>query len=122
MINGKTTLQYCKFVGDVVLYATENDTSRKTAAQQVPDVDEQGNPTGTAHTEEVPVGESVAERGLYDHALYPFVFDVLWPEQGMPVGFGLIDAGKSAQASIDIFNSAFEKRAVRCTAAVHDAG
>ena len=109
VINGKTTLQYCKFVGDVVLYATENDTSRKTAAQQVPDVDEQGNPTGTAHIEEVPVGESVAERGLYDHALYPFVFDVLWPEQGMPVGFGLIDVGKSAQASIDIFNSAFEK-------------
>lgn len=114
-VNGKMTLQYCKFVGDTVLYATENDNSRKTEPQIVPVVDENGqqvmNPDGTPATqiEQVPVGESVAERGLYDHAMYPFVFDTLWPEAGMPVGFGLIDAGKSEQASIDIFNNSFEK-------------
>ena len=27
-VNGKNTLQYCKFVGDQVLVATENDTQR----------------------------------------------------------------------------------------------
>ena len=29
-VGGKQTLQYCKYVGDVVIYATENDTERPT--------------------------------------------------------------------------------------------
>jgi hypothetical protein len=115
-VNGKDTVQYCKFVGDVVLYATENDDTRKTEPRLMPVVDELTgqpamNPDGSPamQMQQVPVGESVAERGLYDHGKYPFVFDPLWTEAGMPVGFGLIDAGKSEQASIDIFNNAFEK-------------
>ena len=98
-VNGKKTLQYIKFVDDVLLYATENDTEVPT--QTIPD--EYGNPMS------VPAGQSVAERGLYDHGLYPFVFDVLFPEAGMPVGFGFVDVCKNPQTSIDIYNNAFEK-------------
>lgn len=77
-IGGKQTVQYIKFVDDIVLYATEDDPQ-------------------------------LAERGLYDHGMYPFVFDQLFPEAGMPVGFGFVDVCKNAQASIDIYNNAFEK-------------
>lgn len=114
-VNGKLTLQYCKFVGDVVLYATENDTAQPTETEQKPVldgkgkavVDESGNPV--MFQVEVPSGTPVSERGLYDHGQYPFVLDCLWPEAGMPVGFGLIDVNKNAQATIDIYNNAFEK-------------
>ena len=73
--NGKTVLHYCKYVNDVVLFATENE----------PDF---------------------AERGWYDHGLYPFVFDPLFSVEGTPCGFGYIDVGKSAQEYIDRGNQA----------------
>ena len=41
------------------------------------------------------------ERGLYDHGLYPFVFDPLYNVEGSPAGFGYIDIGKSPQTYID---------------------
>lgn len=41
------------------------------------------------------------ERGLYDHAMYPFVIDNMFPEEGMLCGFGYIDAMKDCQAYID---------------------
>lgn len=115
LVNGKKTLQYVKFTGDVVLYATENDTEIPTAERQQAVTDEMGNPatdeTGNPITEtiDVPTGQSMAERGLYDHGKYPFVFDVLFPEAGLPVGLGFIDVCKNAQASIDIYNNCFEK-------------
>lgn len=77
-VNGHTVLHYCQYVGDHVIYATENDAA-------------------------------TAERGLYDHGKYPFVFDVLLPMEGQPVGFGEIDVGKSKQAYIDILNQAILK-------------
>lgn len=42
-----------------------------------------------------------AKRGWYDHGMYPFVFDVLFPTEGTPTGFGYIDVGKDSQAYID---------------------
>lgn len=51
----------------------------------------------------------MAERGLYDHGKYPFVFDVLFPEVDMPCGFGFVDVCKNPQTTIDIYNNAFEK-------------
>ena len=75
MVGGKTVLHYCKFVNDVVLFATENDPS-------------------------------FAERGWYDHGMYPFVFDPLYTVEGTPAGFGYIDIGKDAQAYIDRGNQA----------------
>ena len=47
-----------------------------------------------------------AERGWYDHGMYPFVFDALFPVEGTPTGFGYIDVGKSSQEFIDRGNQA----------------
>ena len=47
--------------------------------------------------------------GWYDHGLYPFVFDTLYPVEGTPCGFGYIDIGKDAQAYIDRGNQAVLK-------------
>ena len=111
VVNGKNTLQYIKFVDDIVLYATENDTQVPTTAKPLLDptgavvLDEVGNPV----IQEIPIDKSMAEKGLYDHGKYPFVFDPLFPEAGMPVGFGFVDVCKNAQASIDVYNNAFEK-------------
>ena len=80
---GKTVLHYVKFVNDVVLYATENETE--------PVYDQMGNM----------VAQPLAVTGLYDHGMYPFVFDRLFKVEGTPCGFGYIDIGKSAQEYID---------------------
>ena len=42
-----------------------------------------------------------AERGWYDHGLFPFVVDPLFRIEGSIAGFGYIDVGKDAQAYID---------------------
>lgn len=76
--NGRRVLQYCKFVGDTVLYATENDPDMR-------------------------------EKGWYDHGKYPFVFDVLFPEEGTPAGYGYVDLCKSPQKQIDLMNQAILK-------------
>lgn len=76
--NGRRVLQYCKFVGDTVLYATENDPDMRN-------------------------------RGWYDHGRYPFVFDVLFPEEGTPAGYGYVDLCKSPQKQIDLMNQAILK-------------
>ena len=50
-----------------------------------------------------------AERGWYDHGLFPFVFDPLFTTEGTPTGFGYIDVGKDSQAYIDRGNQAIMK-------------
>lgn len=70
--NGKTLLHYCKFI----------------AGQDEPLFATENDP-------------EYAERGWYDHGLYPFVFDILMRCKGTPTGFGYIDIGKSAQEYID---------------------
>lgn len=42
-----------------------------------------------------------AEKGFYNHGLYPVEFDVLFPEEGTPIGFGYIAVMKSPQMYID---------------------
>ena len=44
---------------------------------------------------------ALAGRGLYDHGKYPFVFDVLFPLEGLPVGFGMIDVMRDPQLYVD---------------------
>lgn len=41
------------------------------------------------------------ENGYYEHGRYPIVFDVLFPEEGTPTGFGYIALMKSPQLYID---------------------
>ena len=102
-VNGRKILHYCKYVGDDVLYATENDTQRPMV-QQVDPVS--GQPVM------VETGLSVAERGLYDHGLYPYVFDALFPIEGSPCGYGYVDLCRSPQTTIDLLNSSFVKNAM----------
>lgn len=76
--NGQTVLHYCKYVGDTVLFASENDASMQ-------------------------------ESGFYNHGMYPFVFDPLFPVKGTPCGYGYIDIGKDTQEYIDRGNRAVMK-------------
>lgn len=71
---GQTVLHYVKYVGDTVLFATEN---------------EQGY-----------------EDGLYTDGQYPFVFDILYPDEGTPAGIGFIERYGSTQEYIDRLGSA----------------
>lgn len=76
----KMTLQYIKFVGETVLYATEDDPQW-------------------------------AERGLYDHGKYPYVFDALFPVEGTPCGYGYVDLCKSPQEEIDLLKTLINRNA-----------
>lgn len=53
-----------------------------------------------------------AQRGYYDHGKYPFIFDVLFPEEGMPAGFGYVDTCKDAQIYVDKLDQVILKHAV----------
>ena len=53
-----------------------------------------------------------APAGLYDHGLYPFVFDPLWPVEGSPCGYGYVDLCRNTQAQIDMLDTAFLRNAV----------
>ncbi|MBQ7896317.1 MAG: hypothetical protein IJ364_07185, partial [Oscillospiraceae bacterium] len=55
--------------------------------------------------------ESMAARGLYDHGLYPFVFDALYPIEGSPCGYGFVDICRNPQTEIDILKTSFVKNA-----------
>lgn len=46
------------------------------------------------------------ENGLYNHGLYPLVFDVLFPLKGTPVGIGYLDICKQPQDYIDRLGTA----------------
>ena len=102
-VNGKKTLQYVKYVNDVVLYATENEINGPEKVT----VDPQ---TGIPLT--VPLGEPLAKRGLYDHALYPFVTMALYPIEGSICGYGLTDIGRDTQIQIDQINKAITDNAM----------
>lgn len=81
---GKTVLHFCKFVGNEVLFASEN------------------NP-------------EYAEDGFYNHGLYPVEFDVLFPEEGTPVGFGYIAIMKSPQMYIDKLQQVILENTIKAT-------
>ena len=93
-IEGKSTLQYCKYVGDQVLYATENDMQ-----PVIDEITQQKKPP-------------MAMTGLYDHGKYPYVFDALYPIEGSPCGYGYIDICRNPQTVIDILNTSFVKNAM----------
>lgn len=81
---GKTVLHFCKFVGNEVLFASENEPE-------------------------------YAENGFYNHGLYPVEFDVLFPEEGTPVGFGYIAIMKSPQMYIDKLQQVILENAIDAT-------
>lgn len=93
-VGGRKTLQYCKYVGDQVLYATENETT-----PVVDVVTRQPKPP-------------MSQTGLYDHGRYPYVFDALYPIEGSPCGYGYIDICRNPQTVIDLLNTSFVKNAM----------
>lgn len=101
--NGRKTLQYVKYVNDIVLYATENEIAKPEKVV----IDPQTNIPLTILT-----GESMAERGLYDHAMYPFVAMPLYPVEGSICGYGLTDIGRDTQLQIDKLNKAIVDNAI----------
>ena len=60
-----------------------------------------------------------AERGWYDHGMYPFIVDPLFKIEGTIAGFGYIDVGKDAQAFIDRGNRAIMKNLLANAAPRH---
>lgn len=86
--NGRNVLHFCKFVGDTVLRATENEQTGRNG------------------------GAPMAQTGLYDDGDYPFVVDALFPVEGSIAGYGYIDIGKSTQEQIDRMNQAIVKNAI----------
>lgn len=81
---GRTVLHYVKFVGDYLLYASENEPE-------------------------------YAQRGYYDHGRYPVEFDVLFPEEGSPAGFGFVAVCKDPQMYIDKLYSVLLDHTVKAT-------
>lgn len=81
---GKVVLHFCKFVGDIVLYSSESD----------------------------PKHPEYAEKGFYNHGRYPITFDVLFPEEGTPVGFGYIAIMRSPQMYIDKLSQVILENAI----------
>lgn len=72
-VDGKDLLHFCKLVGENVTYCSEND----------------------------PEHPEYLTKGYYEHGQFPAVIDVLFPEEGTPVGFGFIAIAKSPQMYID---------------------
>lgn len=105
-VEGRTVLHYCKYVGQTVLYATENDTFVPSVARE--EVDAWGERTLV----QVPVRGPACERGLYDDGEYPFIFDRLFPIEGSICGYGYIDIGKGAQEQIDRMDQAIVKNTI----------
>ena len=102
-VNGKKTLQYVKYVNDVVLYATENEVVGEEKVTVDPE-------TGIPLT--VPIKKPLAQTGLYDHALYPFVTMALYPVEGSICGYGITDIGRDTQIQIDQLNKAIVDNAI----------
>lgn len=50
--------------------------------------------------------------GWYEHGRYPIVFDVLFPEEGSPAGFGYLDIMKDSQMYIDKMGQGILKNTV----------
>ena len=80
----KRVLHYCKYVNNVVLFATENETEAF--------LDDMGQS----------VSEPMSVTGLYDHGEYPFVLDPMFKCKGTPCGFGFVDVAKNPQEYIDL--------------------
>lgn len=106
-VGGRTVLHYCKYVGQTVLYATENDTLVPSVTREQRDPE-----TGALRLVQQPVREAACERGLYDDGAYPFIFDRLFPIEGSICGYGYIDIGKGAQEQIDRMDQAIVKNTI----------
>ena len=100
-------LHYCKYVGDEVLYSTENEEAQQAMMPEMAPGADMMSPQPSG---QIPLQGSTMQaehNGLYDDGLYPFVFDPLFPIEGSPCGYGYVDLCKNSQTAIDILRTAF---------------
>lgn len=102
-VGAKKVLHFCKYVDDIVLYASENDTEAPTKIVVNPE---------TGELTEVAAGKSIAEAGWYEHGMYPFVFDACFPCEGTPAGFSFVDVCRSPQEYIDRLDQAILENSI----------
>ena len=125
---GRTVLHYVKYVGDTVLYSTEEDTPQASPFRGKCPVRTLGD--GGAKLGQVPSSDPAAlsvslsldsspeggakndPPGLYAHGRYPFVLDPLFPVEGSPCGYGFVDLCHNNQTAIDLMRSAIIKNTV----------
>lgn len=60
--------------------------------------------------------EDYKETGLYDHGMYPFIFDNLYPKENCPFGYGMIDIAKPTQTVIDKLGMAITRNIMQTSA------
>lgn len=99
---GKDKLPKAEDIYDVDSY---HDKSYTLAEDSVLVVDGYYKKGGVVHLVKF-TGDTVLEQtedadGLYAHGKYPFVLDVMYPNEDSPAGFGVIDVVKNPQAYID---------------------
>lgn len=93
---GKYIVHMFKMAGGYVLEATED-------IETTAEYDEFGN--------EVSVSEGY-EGGLYEHGMYPVVFDVMYPDDSCIFGLGVVDIVKNPQMYIDEIDGIISKNAM----------
>ena len=125
---GRTVLHYVKYVGDTVLYSTEEDTPQASPFRgkcpvrtlgdggaklgQVPSFDPAALSVSLSLDSSPEGGAKNDPPGLYAHGRYPFVLDPLFPVEGSPCGYGFVDLCHNNQTAIDLMRSAIIKNTV----------
>ena len=125
---GRTVLHYVKYVGDTVLYSTEEDTPQASPFRgkcpvrtlgdggaklgQVPSSDPAALSVSLSLDSSPEGGAKNEAPGLYAHGCYPFVLDPLFPVEGSPCGYGFVDLCHNNQTAIDLMRSAIIKNTV----------
>lgn len=119
--NGRQVVHYVKYVGEYLIYASENDTEKPTTEVEKEVIDPETGKvmlhpdTGEIvyETVEEETGEeSIAERGWYDHGLYPYIVETMFPVEGSLCGFSYIDICKEPQKYIDLLDQAVLKNSL----------
>lgn len=98
---GRKILHYCKYVDETCLYSSEEEEAKQQ--QQAQEMQQQAMMGG------MPAEQPKEFRGYYEHGLYPFVLDPLFPVEGSPAGYGYIDIAKDTQMDIDTLSQAMVK-------------
>ena len=137
---GRTVLHYVKYVGDTVLYSTEEGEPCREALPLLGEVARSAEGVARVETRAggkrerglnpavsfpnwhslntgdpsagLTAASSPAPDGLYAHGRYPFVLDPLFPVEGSPCGYGFVDLCHNNQTAIDLMRSAIIKNTV----------
>lgn len=121
--NGKTLLHYCKYIGDEVVYSSEDEEKKNKREIEKRNKEKQAQyetilsiaieSKQDTSMMETPDLEEYVEKGFYHDGKYPFVIDVLYPHRGKNIGFGYVDIMKDPQERVDKINDAITDNAFK---------